>query len=148
MSDEAMNLLVGLGLEFRTTKKLYDDAEKKLKRLKVAIRAETRALADAKDDRMVLDQSTYYIPLGDDGSQLKVTRTDDYPTPPVDPQKLLDLVGPEAFFRFVHLETMPTNAFDANEWTRAVTNEEYTHQMLQDSLGEAPAPKAWSVGVK
>ncbi len=142
-----MDKLVALGSAFHTTKRDYDQLDKRLKLLKVAIRELAKGLED--DLQPTLDGSTYYIDLDAEGShQLKVTRSDDEPTPPVDPQKFLAAVGPEAFFRFVKLETMPAKAFDATEWTRAVTEEEYTNQTLQDCLGEAPDPKAWSVAVK
>ncbi len=146
MSEVTRGTLVALGLEFRTTKKDYDKLDKQLKRLKTAIRETAKTLED--DLQPTLDGPTYYIDLDSEGSQLKVTRSDDDPAPPLDPQKFLAVVGPEAFFRFVKLETVPANAFDAEEWTRALMEEEYTTQQLQDSLGEAPNPKAWSVGVK
>lgn len=144
MSDDAMSALVAAGLEFRATKRTYDVTKKHLDRLKTAIRKMTKAM----ESDLELDGSTYYIPLGDEGPPLKVTRSDDDPVPPIDPQKFLSAVGSEEFFRFIHLETVPANAFDAEEWTRAVTGEEYTNQTLQDCLGEAPSPKAWSVAAK
>lgn len=133
-----------LGLVFRAKKRAYDLLEKEIKALKIEIREVTEGLGDMP--ALATEGPTSYVKL-DDGPKLTVTRSEPAPNPPLDAVRFLAAVGPDNFFRFCTVAKVASKDFDAEEWTRAVTAEEFTNDILLDCLAKAPAQKAWSVGI-
>ena len=138
-------LLRRLGDQFVVAKFTEDNAKKVVEDLKVEIRALVKEIGP---DALDTEKSTSYMNLID-GQALKVTRSEEDPPPPVDPTKFLAQMGPERFFKFVKVGqlTIPSRAFDGAAWALAEAEELVKESDLLNSLGVAPDPREWSVGL-
>ncbi len=135
-----------LTAEFVVVKRRFDKDDKRIKVLKPLIRVATAALAPDVAEP-ITEGMTVSVPVR--GGHVTISKTEAAP-PPLDPGKFLGKFGPDMFFRFIDVDqvTVPSKAFRAGEWTRAVAAEEVSNQDMQDCLGPKPEPKEWSVGVK
>ncbi len=140
--------LFDLADEFIGTKIEFDAVQIELDDLKVKLRAAT---ADLDEDHLPpgveVDGGTFYI----DSSykeRVTVSKSDEDPVQPLVAARFLAAVGPEEFFRFIRAADLkiPSKAFREDEWTRAMEVEEVTDGDLDQALGAAPKPRAWSVG--
>lgn len=75
---------------------------------------------------------------------LKITRSDENPSPPLIPEELRKRIPDDLFHEVI---TIKTADIDLRAWRRAVEEERVTDDDLRKSLGEPPKPRAWSVGL-
>lgn len=80
-----------------------------------------------------------------------VTRTEDEPLPPLLAGEFFKRVPPDVFAEVLRpwlvKAKVTASDFDDTAWRLALERELVTERALDDSFGEPPAVKAWSVGL-